>query len=168
LYRFVPGVGETPASWITRGKGDIKIVQNKESKRIHLAMHMEKTFRTCLNAQVLASTEMTPNSGSDRAWNFVVTDYADFDNPGVAQKGVFLVKFKTDIIAKEFKDCFDKFKVFNAIPEEFKAAAAAAAAAPAAETETTTTTTTTAEAAAPTEAAAPAAEEGNETATTTA
>ena len=114
LYRFIPKDGDTPAKWIVRGKGNIKIAQDKTSKKVNMMMHMEKTLRTCLNCVILPSMTLKANAGSDRSWLFNTIDYADFDEPGVAKKGIFLVKFKTKEIADDFKTKLDQYKKFNA------------------------------------------------------
>jgi hypothetical protein len=109
LYRM----NKDTKSYVQRGLGDIKIVREISSGTVALAMHMEKTFRPCLNCVVTPDSEMKANETSDRSWEWVTTDFADFDNPGVASVGLFAVKFKTPEIANEFKAAYDRHKVEN-------------------------------------------------------
>ena len=74
---------------------DIKIVRDKKTGTISMAMHMEKTFRACLLCIVLPTHNLAPNAASDRSWTWVTTDFADFNEPGVAKIESFAVKFKT-------------------------------------------------------------------------
>ena len=115
LYRFVKPKDGNASKWIVRGKGDVKIIQNKSTKKCHMVMNMERTFRTCLNCLILPTVELKLNTGSDRTWVFNTVDYADFDQPGVAMSETFAIKFKTTEIAETFKENWDKYKKFNVV-----------------------------------------------------
>jgi len=96
-----------------RGKGDVKLVQDKGTKMVTLVKHMEKTFKLCMNAVVHHDVDMKPNSGSDRSWVWTTTDYADFDDPGNPVVVTFAIKFKDSEIAEDFKSHYDKYKECN-------------------------------------------------------
>lgn len=36
-------------SWKERGRGDVKLLQNKETKAVRVLLRMEKTFKLCMN-----------------------------------------------------------------------------------------------------------------------
>lgn len=106
LFRFDRGAKE----WKERGTGDVKLLKNRESKKIRLVMRRDKTLRVCANHLVTSEMELTPNVGSDRSWVWsVVADFAD----GEPKPELLAIRFANSENAKEFKEHFDKAKVEN-------------------------------------------------------
>jgi len=105
LYRFNTNENE----WKERGTGDVKILQDQETKKCRIILRQEKTMKLCVNHIVPTDANLTANMGSDRAWTWVAQDFSDEK----AQIWTFAIKFKTPEIANEFKAEFDKAKVIN-------------------------------------------------------
>ena len=45
LFRFTPDTSE----WKERGTGDVRLLQNKETKKVRLVMRRDKTLKVCAN-----------------------------------------------------------------------------------------------------------------------
>ncbi len=101
LYRFV----ET--EWKDRGIGNVKILQQKESKKIRLLMRREQILKICLNHNVYPNLEMKPMANDQgKEWTWFAEDFSE----GVGSAGKFAIKFKTTEIANEFKDAIEDAK----------------------------------------------------------
>jgi len=113
LYLF----SKDKASWITRGKGNIKMIKKDISPFIVLVHNEEKTFKLRLSTIIHPNSTLSANMGSDRAWTFSCEDYSINEpdesgnvKPEVAQ---FAVKFKTPEIAQEFKKKYEECQAAN-------------------------------------------------------
>lgn len=101
LYRFVNG------EWKERGLGDIKILENKESKQIRLLMRREKILKVCCNHYITSDIDLKPMPKSDgKAWVWSAMDCSE----GEPQHEKLSIRFKTADIANEFKAAFDSAK----------------------------------------------------------
>lgn len=145
LYRF----SEEDNDWKERARGDIKIVQSKQTGKYRAIMHQDQTLKVRLN-QIIGDIQLKPNSGSDKAWTWRWQDYAT--ETGEPEVYSFAVRFRTSEVATKFFDTWEVARVKNSAAEEQPAAEAEVVAEPAAEAEVV------AEPAAE-EAVAPAAEE---------
>lgn len=76
LYRFSADAKE----WKERGRGDIKLLQNKSTSIIRILMRQDKTLKVCLNHVINPLIELQANAGSDRSWVWRSTDYSDPDD----------------------------------------------------------------------------------------
>jgi len=109
LYRFASESKE----WKERGRGDIKILKNKNTDIIRLLMRQDKTLKVCLNHVINPLIELQSNAGSDRSWVWRSTDYADVDEP---KDETFAVRFQNSEIAQKFKDEFNTARETNKQP----------------------------------------------------
>ena len=93
------------SQWKERGVGDIKILLDPSSQRYRVLMRREHVFKLCANHMISVDMELKPFPNSDRAWLW--TTLADFSDE-VAAAETLGARFKTNQIATEFKDTFDK------------------------------------------------------------
>lgn len=105
LYRFDAGTSE----WKERGRGDVRLLENKQSKRIRVLLRQEKTLKLCCNHIVLPDLSLAPNAGSDRSWTWRTQDYAA-DTPITE---TFAIRFNTSEIATAFKEQWDAARQQN-------------------------------------------------------
>jgi hypothetical protein len=127
LYRF----DKEEKAWKTRGKGNVKLMQHKETKKIRVLLREDKTLKLRMNHTVSPEVELKPNQGSEKSWTWATTDYA-LDS---ASEETFAIKFKTEEAAREFKAKHDEARALNsgdgsAAETESKAEAAAETEAP--------------------------------------
>jgi len=104
LYRF----DNDSKEWKERGTGDVKLLQHKQTHKVRIILRQEKTLKICVN-HVVAPLELKPNLGSDRAWTWSATDYADDD----AALKTFAIKFKNPEVANAFKAAYDQARAIN-------------------------------------------------------
>jgi len=114
-YRF----DADSSSWKERGRGDVKLLQHKETQIIRVLLRQEKTLKLCMNHKVDPVLELVPNAGSDRSWTWRTLDYSTEDG----DKVTFALRFKDAETAAAFKVKWDECR------EQNKARAAATAAA---------------------------------------
>ena len=93
------------SQWKERGIGDIKILLNPSSGKYRILMRREHVFKLCANHIISADMELKPFPNSDRAWLW--TTLADFSEE-VAAAETLGARFRTNEIATQFKDTFDK------------------------------------------------------------
>jgi len=105
LYRFDKSRNE----WKERGKGDIRLLQDKTTGRIRLLLRQAKTQKVRLNHFVQPIVELKPNAGSDRSWTWSATDYSD-EAPEIV---VFAIRFRDADTANKFKDAYDSARKIN-------------------------------------------------------
>jgi Ran-binding protein 1 len=105
LYRF----DKSSNDWKERGSGFMKILKSRENGRCRILMRRFQTFRVCANHFILPFMELKPHSGSERAFIWQATDFAD----GQESREVLSVKFKNAEVAQEFKKAFDQAKQCN-------------------------------------------------------
>lgn len=93
--------------WKERGLGDIKILENKATKKIRVLMRREQILKICCNHYITDKLDLKPMPNSNgKAWTWYAMDHSD-DEPKCEQ---FSVRFKTPEIANKFKEAFDNAK----------------------------------------------------------
>lgn len=105
LFRFDNSTKE----WKERGTGDVKLLQDKNNKKVRVILRQEKTLKVVMNHFVNPEQDLKLNVGSDRSWTWATKDYAE-EEPAVWS---FALKFKTPEIANEFKAEYDKARKIN-------------------------------------------------------
>jgi len=135
LFRF----DSVNSEWKERGTGEVKLLQQKETKKIRLVMRREKTLKVCANHFVTSDMRLQPNIGSDRSWVWkVAADVSD----GVPIAETLAIRFANSDNANAFKNEFERAQSINASlssgagemkEEEVKAAEAPSDPAPVAE-----------------------------------
>ena len=73
LYRFDTETKE----WKARGKGDVKLMQHKSTKKTRLILREEKTLKLRMNHFVSDKVDLAKNMGSNRSWTWVARDYSE-------------------------------------------------------------------------------------------
>jgi len=107
LFRFE----SISSEWKERGTGDVRLLQNKESKKIRLVMRRDKTLKVCANHSITSDMHLQPNIGSDRSWVWkVAADYSE--SPPTAE--TLAIRFANSTHAAEFKAEFEKAQKTNA------------------------------------------------------
>ncbi len=86
--------------WKERGTGDIRVLRHKANGKVRVLMRQEKTKKICLNHIVDPTQHLEPNNGSDQAWCFCTSDYADPDSIGESS---FALKFRDAEYANRYK-----------------------------------------------------------------
>ncbi|KCV67355.1 hypothetical protein H696_06223 [Fonticula alba] len=106
LFRFDRDNNE----WKERGVGDVKFLQNRDSKKVRLVMRRERTLKVCANHVIQGEMELTANVGSDRSWVWnVPSDYSD----GVPKPELLAIRFTNTENAQLFKTEFEEMKRIN-------------------------------------------------------
>ena len=113
LYRFVTD----DKQWKERGVGDIKLLRNRQSGKIRVLMRRNQVLKTCANHQITTDMKLQPNAGSDRSW--VWSTLGDFSEQECKAEQL-AVRFKSEDIAKQFKDKFEECQELlrNQTPEK--------------------------------------------------
>jgi len=100
LFRFDAGSAE----WKERGTGDVRLLENKETKKVRLVMRRDKTLKVCANHSISAEMRLQPNIGSDRSWVWkVLADYSE--TPPTAE--TLAIRFANAENAGQFKAAFE-------------------------------------------------------------
>jgi len=108
LYRYAGD--KDPPEWVTRGVGDIRILEHTDTGKRRILLREGKTFKLRMNHIVPFNTELQPKAGlEDRAWTWTVKDFAEEGE----REECFTVKFKEPEIAQEFKAAFDSAREKN-------------------------------------------------------
>ncbi|KAJ9127436.1 hypothetical protein QFC24_000844 [Naganishia onofrii] len=106
LFRFVPDANE----WKERGTGDLRLLQDKETKLVRVVMRRDKTLKVCANHLISTEMKLQPNVGSDRSWVYKVhADYAE----GEPTAETLAIRFANSENANNFKEEFEKAQVSN-------------------------------------------------------
>lgn len=106
LFRFDAEAKE----WKERGTGDVKFLQNKETKKVRLLMRRDKTLKVCANHFISPEYVLKPNVGSDRSWVYSCTaDVAE----GGPEAFTFAIRFGNKENADKFKVEFEKAQGLN-------------------------------------------------------
>ncbi|KAJ3591688.1 hypothetical protein NHX12_006820 [Muraenolepis orangiensis] len=103
LYRYDKELGQ----WKERGIGDIKILQNYDTKRVRLIMRRDQVLKICANHWITTAMKLEIMKGSEKAWVWSALDFADVKDGKVEQ---LAVRFKLQDVANAFKEVFDKAK----------------------------------------------------------
>lgn len=105
LFRFVN------TEWKERGTGNLKILQDKKTKKIRILMRRDQVHKVCANHYLTKDMTLTAMKNNPRAYIWVANDFAD--EKVVLEK--LCVKFKTEEYAKAFYAAFEKAK--KALPD---------------------------------------------------
>jgi len=115
LFRF----DKTAAEWKERGTGEVKLLQDKVTKKIRLVMRRDKTLKVCANHFIAPEMVLAPNVGSDRSWVYNTT--ADMGDDGVTAE-TLAIRFGNSDNANAFKEKFEEAqKINNGLTKESSA-----------------------------------------------
>uniref|UniRef100_A0A8L0DJX8 E3 SUMO-protein ligase RanBP2 n=1 Tax=Oncorhynchus mykiss TaxID=8022 RepID=A0A8L0DJX8_ONCMY len=103
LYRYDKDLNQ----WKERGIGDLKILQNCDTKRVRLIMRRDQVLKICANHWVTSSMKLEPMKGAEKAWVWSAIDFAEVTKGNVEQ---LAVRFKLKDVANSFRDIFDQAK----------------------------------------------------------
>uniref|UniRef100_A0A4W5L626 E3 SUMO-protein ligase RanBP2 n=1 Tax=Hucho hucho TaxID=62062 RepID=A0A4W5L626_9TELE len=103
LYRYDKDLNQ----WKERGIGDLKILQNYDTKRVRLLMRRDQVLKICANHWVTSSMKLEPMKGAEKAWVWSAIDFAEATEGNVEQ---LAVRFKLQDVANSFRDIFDEAK----------------------------------------------------------
>lgn len=104
LYRY----DKDAAQWKERGIGDLKILQNYETKQVRLIMRRDQVLKICANHWITSAMKLEPMTGSEKAWVWSAMDSAEVDEGKMEQ---LAVRFKLQETANAFKRIFDESKI---------------------------------------------------------
>lgn len=102
LYRYDKNLSQ----WKERGIGDLKILQDYNTKRVRLVMRRDQVLKLCANHWISPNMKLEPMSGTERAWIWSAMDFAEHE--GKVEQ--LAVRFKLQDVANSFKEIFDKAK----------------------------------------------------------
>ena len=109
-YRFDTETKE----WKERGRGNVKILQNKTTGQYRLIMRRDQVKKIAINHVLTTNMKLEENSASKSSWIWFTN--ADFSDE-VAKPEKLAVRFKTEEISMRFKNAFDQaVKEVNAGP----------------------------------------------------
>ncbi|XP_035376438.1 E3 SUMO-protein ligase RanBP2 isoform X3 [Electrophorus electricus] len=100
LYRYDKDLSQ----WKERGIGDLKILQNYDTKRTRLVMRRDQVLKLCANHWI--TSDMNLEAMKEKAWIWIAFDFAE----GEGKVEQLAVRFKLQETANSFKECFDKAK----------------------------------------------------------
>jgi Ran-binding protein 1 len=89
--------------WLTRGVGDVKLLQNKETGMIRILMRQEKTLKIRINHQIDPRISITPHPLMEGTYIWRAHDFAD--NVALVET-TFALKFKEQDNADAFSAAF--------------------------------------------------------------
>ncbi|KAM9347457.1 E3 SUMO-protein ligase RanBP2 [Symphorus nematophorus] len=104
LYRYDKELGQ----WKERGIGDLKILQNYDSKRVRLIMRRDQVLKICANHWITEVMKLEPMKGAEKAWVWSAMDFAEVGDGKIEQ---LAVRFKLLETANTFKQIFEEAKV---------------------------------------------------------
>ncbi|KAJ8415155.1 hypothetical protein AAFF_G00008530 [Aldrovandia affinis] len=102
LYRYDKDLSQ----WKERGIGDIKILQNYDTKRVRLVMRRDQVLKLCANHWITPNMKLEPMKGSEKAWIWSAFDFTE----GTGRVEQLAVRFKLQDVANNFRDVFDEAK----------------------------------------------------------
>ncbi|XDV31404.1 hypothetical protein PO909_034098, partial [Leuciscus waleckii] len=102
LYRYDKELSQ----WKERGIGDLKILQNYETKRVRLVMRRDQVLKLCANHWIASNMNLEPMKGSEKAWIWSAFDFAE----GQGKVEQLAVRFKLEETASTFKEVFEEAK----------------------------------------------------------
>lgn len=108
--------------WKERGTGDIKFLQNKETKKVRLLMRREKTMKICANFFVAPGTAIKENAGSDRSWVWQCMDFSEEKS----EVSTLAIRFANSENAQKFKEQFESAMESNKVAPTTEPATTAA------------------------------------------
>uniref|UniRef100_A0A672FXB4 E3 SUMO-protein ligase RanBP2 n=1 Tax=Salarias fasciatus TaxID=181472 RepID=A0A672FXB4_SALFA len=104
LYRY----DKEPGQWKERGIGDLKILQNYNTKRVRLLMRRDQVLKICANHWITAAMKLEPMKGAEKAWVWSAMDFAEEGEGKIEQ---LAVRFKLQDTANTFKQVFEEAKI---------------------------------------------------------
>lgn len=104
LYRYDKELGQ----WKERGIGDLKILQNYDTKRVRLIMRRDQVLKICANHWITTAMKLEPMKGAEKAWVWSAMDFAEVGDGNIEQ---LAVRFKLQDTANTFKQVFEEAKV---------------------------------------------------------
>ncbi|KAM6955460.1 E3 SUMO-protein ligase RanBP2 isoform 2-T2 [Lycodopsis pacificus] len=104
LYRYNKELGQ----WKERGIGDLKFLQNFDTKRVRLIMRRDQVLKICANHWISAAMKLEPMKGAEKAWVWSALDFAEVAEGNIEQ---LAVRFKLQDTANTFKQVFEEAKV---------------------------------------------------------
>uniref|UniRef100_G3NUQ9 RAN binding protein 2 n=1 Tax=Gasterosteus aculeatus aculeatus TaxID=481459 RepID=G3NUQ9_GASAC len=104
LYRYDKALGQ----WKERGIGDLKVLQNFDTKRVRLIMRRDQVLKICANHRITAAMKLEPMKGAEKAWVWSALDFAEVVEGSMEQ---LAVRFKLQETASAFKQVFEEAKV---------------------------------------------------------
>ncbi|XP_026233209.1 E3 SUMO-protein ligase RanBP2 isoform X1 [Anabas testudineus] len=104
LYRYDKALGQ----WKERGIGDLKILQNYDTKQVRLIMRRDQVLKICANHWITAAMKLEPMKGAEKAWVWSAMDFAEAGEGNIEQ---LAVRFKLQDTANTFKRVFEEAKV---------------------------------------------------------
>ncbi|KAK7153524.1 hypothetical protein R3I94_007032 [Phoxinus phoxinus] len=102
LYRYDKELSQ----WKERGIGDLKLLQNYETKRVRLVMRRDQVLKLCANHWIASDMNLEPMKGSEKAWIWSAFDFAE----GQGKVEQLAVRFKLEETASTFKEVFEEAK----------------------------------------------------------
>ncbi|XP_054470912.1 E3 SUMO-protein ligase RanBP2 isoform X2 [Anoplopoma fimbria] len=104
LYRYNKELGQ----WKERGIGDLKVLQNFDTKRVRLIMRRDQVLKICANHRITAAMKLEPMKGAEKAWVWSALDFAEVAEGNIEQ---LAVRFKLQETANAFKQVFEEANV---------------------------------------------------------
>lgn len=104
LYRYDKEV----CQWKERGIGDLKILQNYDTKQVRLIMRRDQVLKICANHWITSAMKLEPMKGAEKAWVWSALDFAEVGENNIEQ---LAVRFKLQDTANTFKQVFEEAKV---------------------------------------------------------
>uniref|UniRef100_A0ABM5FZ24 E3 SUMO-protein ligase RanBP2 n=1 Tax=Pogona vitticeps TaxID=103695 RepID=A0ABM5FZ24_9SAUR len=102
LYRFDKDANQ----WKERGIGDIKILQNYDTKTVRIVMRRDQVLKLCANHRITPDMNIQQMKGTERAWVWTACDFAE----GERKMELLAVRFKLQDVADSFKQIFEEAK----------------------------------------------------------
>jgi len=103
--RYDPKTNE----WKERGRGDMKLLQNRDTAMVRAVMHQDKTKKCVCNHFLHPAVTLQTHQGSDTTWVWRVADYAE----GEKEMTNFALMLKSAADCKEFKTTYDECREIN-------------------------------------------------------
>lgn len=103
LYRYDKELGQ----WKERGIGDLKLLQNYDTKRVRLIMRRDQVLKICANHWISSAMKLEPMKGAEKAWVWSALDFAEEGEGNIEQ---LAVRFKLQDTANTFKQVFEEAK----------------------------------------------------------
>ncbi|XP_007427689.1 E3 SUMO-protein ligase RanBP2 isoform X1 [Python bivittatus] len=102
LYRY----DKDAHQWKERGIGDIKILQNYDTKQVRVVMRRDQVLKLCANHRITPDMNIQQMKGAERAWVWTACDFAE----GERKIELLAVRFKLQDVADSFKQIFEEAK----------------------------------------------------------
>uniref|UniRef100_A0A8C6Y7Q6 RAN binding protein 2 n=1 Tax=Naja naja TaxID=35670 RepID=A0A8C6Y7Q6_NAJNA len=102
LYRYDKDANQ----WKERGIGDIKILQNYDTKQVRVVMRRDQVLKLCANHRITPNMNIQQMKGAERAWVWSACDFAE----GERKMELLAVRFKLQDVADSFKKIFEEAK----------------------------------------------------------